>query len=85
MNGNQVVSAMFDVKTSIHMVRIVLVGDWNEDHEWLGLVIMVAYTTLHLKTSQSHDTDPCCMFWWLCPTLGSDNMDLIYMFRSLFH
>ena len=44
MTGNQVVSAMFDVKTSIHMVRIISVGDWNEDPEWLGLAIMVSYT-----------------------------------------
>ena len=44
MTGNQVVSAMFDVKTSIHMVRIISVGDWNEYLEWLGFVIIVSYT-----------------------------------------
>ena len=43
MTGNQVVSSMFDVKTSIPMVRIVSIGDWNEDHEWLGFTIMIAY------------------------------------------
>ena len=43
MTSNQVVSSMFDVKTSIHMVRIVSVGDWNEDPEWLGFVILVSY------------------------------------------
>ena len=43
MTSNQVVSSMFDVKTSIHMVRIVSVGDWNEDHEWLGFTIMISY------------------------------------------
>ena len=37
MTGNQVVSTMFDIKTSIHMARIVSFGDWNEDPEWLGL------------------------------------------------
>ena len=42
MTSNQVVSAMFDVKTSIHMVRIVSVGDWNEGPEWLGFII-IAY------------------------------------------
>ena len=44
MTGNQVVSSMFDVKTSIHMVIIVSVWDWNEDPEWLGFIIMVSYT-----------------------------------------
>ena len=43
MTGNQVVSAMFDIKESIQMVRIVSVGDWNEDPEWLGFVIMISY------------------------------------------
>ena len=43
MTGNQVVSSMFDVNTSIHMVRIISVGDWNEYPEWLGLVIMISY------------------------------------------
>ena len=43
MTGNQVFFAMFDVKTSIHMVRIVSVGDWNEELEWLGFPIIIAY------------------------------------------
>ena len=43
MTRNQVVSAMFDVKTSIHMVRIVSFRDWNEDPEWLGYTIIIAY------------------------------------------
>ena len=43
MTCNQVVSAILDVNTSIHMVRIVLVGDWNEDPEWLGFIIMISY------------------------------------------
>ena len=43
MTDNQVVSAMFYVKTSIHMARIVSVGDWNEDPEWLGFIIMISY------------------------------------------
>ena len=43
MPGNQVVSTMFDVKTYIHMVRIVSFGDWNEDLEWLGFPIIIAY------------------------------------------
>ena len=39
MNGNQVVSTMFDIKTSIHTDIIVLFGDWNEDPEWLGIYL----------------------------------------------
>ena len=42
MTGNQVSFSMFDVKTSSHMVRIILVGDWNEDPEWLGFIIAYA-------------------------------------------
>ena len=44
MTGNQVVSTMFDVNTSIHMVRIISVGDWNEDPDLLGLTIISTYT-----------------------------------------
>ena len=44
MNGNQVVSTMFDDKTFIHMVKIVSVGDWNEDPDLLGLTIISTYT-----------------------------------------
>ena len=36
MAGNQVVSTMFDFKTSFHMARIVSFRDWNEDAKWLG-------------------------------------------------
>ena len=43
MTGNQVVFAMFDVNTPIHMVRIVSVGDWNEGPEWLGFTIIIDY------------------------------------------
>ena len=43
MTGNQVVSTMFDVMTSIHMARIILVWDWNEDPKRLGFICMVAY------------------------------------------
>jgi hypothetical protein len=31
MTGNQVVSTMFDIKSSIHMARIVLFWDRDED------------------------------------------------------
>jgi hypothetical protein len=31
MTGNQVVSTMFDIKTSIHMARFVQHQDWDED------------------------------------------------------
>ena len=43
MTSNKVVSAMFEVKTSIHMVRIVSVRDWNEYPEWLGFTIIISY------------------------------------------
>ena len=37
MTGNQVVFTMFDIKTSIHMVRIASFGDWNEKPKRLGV------------------------------------------------
>ena len=43
MTGNQVVSAMFDINKSIHMVRILSFEDWNEDPEWLGFTIIISY------------------------------------------
>ena len=43
MTGNQVVSTMFDVKTSIHMDRIVSFGDWNEYPEQLGFSCIIVY------------------------------------------
>ena len=43
MTGDQVVSTMFDDKTSIHMARIVSFGDWNEDPEQLGFINIIAY------------------------------------------
>ena len=39
MTGNQVVSTKFDIRNSIHMVRIVSFGDWNEDTEWSGVFL----------------------------------------------
>ena len=48
MIGNQVVSSMFDVKKYIHMVRIILVWDWDEDPGWLGFVILVSYRQVAL-------------------------------------
>ena len=39
MTGNQVVSTMFHVKTSIHMARIVSFGDWNIDSKYLGIYL----------------------------------------------
>ena len=44
MIGNQVVSTMFDVKTFIHMVRIISVKDWNEDPGLIGLTIISSYS-----------------------------------------
>ena len=40
---------MFDVKTFIHMVRIVLVRDWNEDPGLIGLIIISAYTQVAFR------------------------------------
>ena len=44
MTGNQVVSTMFDIKTFIHMVTIVSVGDWNEEPGLIGITIISTYT-----------------------------------------
>ena len=37
MTGNQAVADMFNIKTSIHMAKIISFGDWNEDLECLGI------------------------------------------------
>ena len=49
MTSNQVVSSMFDVKKSIHMVRIVSVGNWNEDPGWLGFISIISYPQVAMK------------------------------------
>ena len=49
MTGNQVVSIMFDVNTSIHMARIVSVRDWNEYLEWLGFINIIYYPQVMIK------------------------------------
>ena len=49
MTGNQVVSTMFDIKTSIHMARIISFGDWNEDPEWLGIHLNMCLSLGHNK------------------------------------
>ena len=49
MTGNQVVSTMFDVKTFIHMARIILVGDWNEDPEQLGFINIISYPQVAME------------------------------------
>ena len=49
MTGNQVVSTMFDIKTSIHMVMLVSFWDWNEDPERLGLICIVSYPQVALE------------------------------------
>ena len=49
MNGNQVVSTMFDVKTSIHMARIASVRDWNEDPEQLGFISIIFYPQVGME------------------------------------
>ena len=43
MTDNQVVSAMFNIKTFFHMVRIVSIWDQNEYPEWLGISIIISY------------------------------------------
>ena len=49
MAGNQVVSTMFDIKTSIRMVKIVSFGDWNEDPEQLGFICIVSYPQVAME------------------------------------
>ena len=49
MTGNQVVSTMFDVKTSIHMVIIVSFKDWNEDPERLGFISIIDYPQVAME------------------------------------
>ena len=49
MTSNQVVSTMFDVKTSIHMVRIISFGDWDEDPKKLGLISIVSYPWVSME------------------------------------
>ena len=49
MTGNHVVSTTFNVKTSIHMARIVSVGDWNEYPEWLGFISIIAYPQVAME------------------------------------
>ena len=49
MTGIQVVSSMFDIKTSIHMVRIISVGDWNEDLEKLGFISIISYPQVAME------------------------------------
>ena len=49
MTDNQVVSSMFDVKTFIHMVRIVSVGYWNEDSDQLGFINIISYPQVMME------------------------------------
>jgi hypothetical protein len=52
MTGNQVVSTMFDIKSSIHMDRFILHQDWDEDP---GLSIhSVIYFSQVAKESFEH-------------------------------
>ena len=49
MIGKQVVSTIFDIKTSIHMVRIILFEDWNEDPERLSFIYIISYPLVAIK------------------------------------
>jgi hypothetical protein len=62
MNGNQVFSVIFDIKTSIHMDRFVPHRDWDED-PWFSVhyvtffsgcegdhLSMLIYRLLHIST-----------------------------------
>ena len=49
MTGNQVASTMFEIKKSIHMARIISVGDWNEDPEKLGFISIIAYPQVAME------------------------------------
>ena len=49
MTGNQVVSSIFDIKTSIPMVRIVSFGNWNEYSKKLGFTYTIAYPQVAME------------------------------------
>ena len=49
MTSNQVVSTIFDIKTSVCMVRIASFGNWNEDSERLGFICIIAYPQVAMK------------------------------------
>ena len=49
MTDNQVVSTIFDIRTSVYMVRIVSFGDWNEDPKQLGFICIIFYPQVALE------------------------------------
>ena len=82
MTGNQVVSTMFDVNTSIHMARIISLGDCNEYLEWLGSHLLNSYPQVAMEYYLNSWHGSTLYDWWLFPVLSLDNMDLLCMFRS---
>ena len=66
MSGNQVVSSMFDANTSIHMVRIISIGDWDEDPKWLGFVILVSYPQVVFGDQLESWHGSTLYAWWSC-------------------
>lgn len=81
MTGNQFISTMFEINSSIHMVRIVLFQDRYED-PGLGSHFVLCFTqatmaiTIFLGFQYTHPTenptdiychiDPLCIVPWLC-------------------
>jgi hypothetical protein len=54
MTGNQVVSTMFDIKTSIHMARFVQHRDWDED-PGLSIHSVTAFPRLRRRSFEHVD------------------------------
>ena len=66
MTGNQMVSAMFDVKTFLHEARIVSVKDWNEDPKQLGIINKIAYPKIVMEYYLESRHRSTLYVWWLC-------------------
>jgi hypothetical protein len=69
MIGNQVVSTMFDIKSSIHMARFIPHRDWDED-PGLGSLCYLLFPGcdgdhLSILIYICH-IDPLCIDLWLC-------------------
>ena len=82
MITNQVFPAMFNIKTSIHMVRIISVGIGMKTLRDQALSFWLPILRLRLENSQSLDTDPHCMLGGCVQYLRSGNMDLPCMYCS---
>jgi hypothetical protein len=70
MNGNQVVSTMFNNMTSIHMVRFIAVWERDEDPGYLSSTyhcyICLSQDAMEVFTDICCYIDPLCIDLWLC-------------------